>query len=139
MILAGSRGTGKTQLAADYAMELAKELEGMRCDDTPIVYTTAMDMFASMRGDQFGVDPGAKFAAAHFLIVDEVQVRNETEWERDVLTHLIDKRYGSMRATLLIGNIRENELVAALGPSIIDRSRDGGGILFCDWPSLRTG
>jgi len=49
----------------------------------------------------------------------------------------IDKRYGSMRATLLIGNIRENELVAALGPSIIDRSRDGGGIIFCDWPSLR--
>ena len=70
-----------------------------------------------------------ELARARILVLDEIQERGNTEWEDRVLTHLIDKRYGAMLPTILIANLKPNELKERLGPSIIDRMHEGGGLL----------
>lgn len=156
VIMLGNRGTGKTQMAAAYSKEFCcrehnKTRYGLtRSDGTyaspslynipdVVIYTTAMDMLIDLRSHQTDKckETIAKYTDIPLLIVDEIQVRSETEWERDMLTAVIDKRYGAVKATLLIGNVKPSELVGVLGSSIVDRSNDGGGIINCDWPSFR--
>jgi len=137
-VLIGGRGTGKTQMVALYARRLAELWSGMQAEDTPIVYRTAKEMLAEIRIgiNETGQMPD-RFVKARLLIVDEIQVRSETEDQRDNLTLLIDKRYGAMKATVLIGNLKQDELQAALGASICDRVRDGGCVIPFTWQSFR--
>lgn len=138
VILAGTRGSGKTQMAAEYAKIAAKRLQGMRQDDTPILYRTAKELLGEIRMSMNETGRFAQqFSKCPLLIIDEVQVRTETEDQRDNLTLLIDKRYAEMRPTLIIGNLSPKELQTALGTSIMDRTRDGGAVLFCEWKSFR--
>jgi DNA replication protein DnaC len=74
---------------------------------------------------------------AAFLIIDEAQVRGETKFEDDLLTHLIDKRYDGERATMLITNLGRKEFAATLSPSIISRIHQIGCGIDCNWQSYR--
>lgn len=141
VIIVGKRGSGKTQMATAYTRDVC----GRQWRDgdfymKPIVrYTTAMDALADIRkhqNDAFDVAM-KRYTECPLLIIDEIQVRSETEWERDILTAIIDKRYGWIKPTLMIGNLNATELKACLGASIMDRAREGGAIVSCDWDSFR--
>ncbi len=71
------------------------------------------------------------------LVIDEIQQRGETEFENRLLAYLIDRRYGDMLDTILIGNLTPTALADSLDPSIVDRLRETGGIIECTWPSFR--
>ena len=71
------------------------------------------------------------------LVLDEIQVRSDTEWENSVLTDLIDSRYAAVRSTLLIANLERSALAASLGDSVASRLEETGTIIPCDWPSFR--
>jgi DNA replication protein DnaC len=72
------------------------------------------------------------------LVIDELQERSESAWENRLLTHIIDKRYGDERPTLLISNLTAAELTASLGDSITDRMRQGGGMIEITGQSHRV-
>lgn len=124
--LVGGRGTGKTRLAIEVCRRA--NAKGTR-------YMAAMDVFLRLQScyrkgaSESELAVLQELARARILVLDEIQERGNTEWEDRVLTHLIDKRYGAMLPTILIANLKPNELKERLGPSIIDRMHEGGGLL----------
>lgn len=133
--LCGSRGTGKTQLAAT----IAKTYAG--AGKAPL-YATAMGFFLDIkesfegkRSEKAVIDA---YCGPSLLILDELQERGETPWEDRLLTHLIDRRYGAMRDTLLITNQNQTKFLDAIGNSVASRIVETGGVAFCDWPSYRV-
>jgi DNA replication protein DnaC len=133
--IVGNRGTGKTQLAA----EIIKDLEPDRA-----TYTTAMALFLRIRAtfDKAATenqkDIVRELSRTPLLVIDEMQERAESAWENQMLTHIIDGRYGNERPTILISNLTAGELTASLGDSITDRMRQGGGIIEITGASHRV-
>jgi len=135
VVLVGKRGTGKTQMAACFARELA----GM--DGVEPWYTTLADFYGAIRRsfDAGNGDPRPRARAVGALFLDECHERFETVMEDLELTRLVDARYGEMRATMLIANLRVDELPKALGASATSRIQECGVVIECDWPSFREG
>ena len=124
--LVGGRGTGKTRLAIEVARRISAK--GTK-------YVTAMDVFLRLQAcyrksaEETELSILKELGSARVLILDEVQERGNTEWEDRILTHLIDKRYGNMLPTIVIANLKPEELKDRLGPSIMDRMHAAGGLL----------
>jgi len=134
--LVGKRGTGKTQLAVATAKAAADA--GKR----PF-YCTAMGFYIDIKEtfrDKSGTEKAVidRYAQPSLLIIDEVQERGETPWEDRLLTHLIDRRYGAQKDTLLISNQTRENFLLSVGESIASRIIETGGVAVCDWPSYRT-
>lgn len=135
LALVGRRGTGKTQLAVEVAKTAA--MAGKR----PL-YSTAMEFFLLVK-ECFREAGGSgrrvieNYSIPDLLILDEVQERGETAWEDRLLTHLVDRRYQSMRDTILISNQTREAFLAAIGDSVSSRLVEDGGVAVCDWNSYR--
>ena len=132
--LIGPRGTGKTRLAAEALRNFSPD-KGL--------YVTAMGLFLRIRAS-FGKisretesDIVNELAGAPILILDEIQERSNSAWEDRVLTHIIDRRYGSMAPTIVIANLTLADLVASLGESIASRITETGGAIEIAGPSHR--
>jgi len=149
----GKRGTGKTQMAREIALNACfsnpcfpAKREGKwsaTYEPRPSLYYKAMDIFIELK-NSFGRNdqPSEKQIIANlvdavFLVIDEAHVRGETKYEDDKLTHILDKRYDAMRATMLITNIPRNEFAKQLSPSILSRIEEIGGGIECNWESYR--
>lgn len=132
----GKRGTGKTRLSCEVLRDGAPH-EGR--------YTTAMGIFLDLRNSFRSTEGPSeaqvieRLSSATLLIIDEIQERGNTEWEDRILTHILDKRYGAMRPTLLIGNLTVQELKDTLGTSITSRLNETGAIMEITGPSYRNG
>lgn len=134
--LIGPRGSGKTQLATYLAWHLVHDI-GMSA-----AYTRADDFFESVRRE---FDDGGKQGAVlarlvrvGLLVMDELQDRKvESQFERQEFNRLIDKRYSACLPTILIGNETPEAFAANVGPSIVSRMQEGGGMLVVDLPSFR--
>jgi len=148
----GKRGTGKTQMAREIALNacfanphLPKREWTMAHDPKfrPARYFKAMDIFIKLKA---GFNRPSKpdeeeviemLIEAVFLVIDEAHVRGETKYEDDKLTHILDKRYDAMRATMLITNLPRNEFAKQLSPSVLNRIEEIGGGIECNWESYR--
>lgn len=136
--LIGKRGTGKTLAAC----HMARYWSWARQGRDSIRYIHVAEMLSSIRyASTDGGRPEHQvvddWAQIGLLIVDEVQDRRESDWEQQTLSWLIDKRYGTGRPTLLISNLLPAEFAKSLGPSIVDRMRETGVIVECNWESFR--
>ena len=135
--LVGTRGAYKTQLAV--------ELLRLVCwRGKPGLYRRVMEFFVDLKSSYNGGDETeaavlARYAAPAILILDEAHERGGTTWESSMLNLLIDKRYAAMKDTVLIANLTRAELPAALGPSIMRRLDDTGGIVECAWGRMGQG
>lgn len=134
--LLGNRGPGKTQLAEQV-------IKGATATERTALYTRAMSIFLEIRAT-YGTEDAElavvrKFRDPQLLVIDEIQVRGDSDWEGKVLDHTIDLRYGDMGDTLIVGNLMPDALCASLGPSIMDRLNETGRIIECTWPSFRKG
>lgn len=135
--LLGERGTGKTQIAVN---SIAKCCAIGR----PALYVKAMDVFLWVRSafkdeSVSELDALAEFLSPRLLVIDEVSERGETPYEDRLLVYLIDKRYDAMHDTILIANQTAQAFAESMGPSIVDRLRECGGLIDCSWPSFRGG
>ncbi len=137
LALIGGNGPGKTQMA----VELAKD--AMRAG-SKAHYTTAVEMIMHFKE---AYNPNSKetervimaqYRRYGLLVIDEYHEKRETDWERQILFELINKRYADMTDTILISNLAASGMAGIVGPSINDRMREGGGIIECNWPSFRT-
>jgi len=129
----GKRGTGKTQMAASMALALALH-KGLRPS-----YQRLSDYFAAVKRsfDTSERDPRRMAAMVPVLVLDECQERYESQFEDLELTRLIDTRYGEKRATVLIANLKPEELAASMGASVSSRIQECGAVIECNWPSYR--
>jgi len=133
--LCGGRGTGKTQLAASCAREVA-------ILNKKTWYKTAMGFFLDIKesfdGKRSEKEVIDRYCSPSLLILDEMQERGETPWEDRLLTHMIDRRYGDEKDTLLISNQNQEAFLKSVGESISSRISETGGVALCNWPSYRT-
>jgi DNA replication protein DnaC len=134
--LVGIRGSGKTQLAVEIIRRNAYKHHRRS------QFCSAMEFFMEVKAGY--KDEGApekevleKFCKPSLLVIDEMGKRSDTEWENRLLYELINRRYNALRDTLIISNQEAKELEAALGPSIVSRMRETGGIIECNWDSYR--
>lgn len=134
--LIGTRGTGKTQLAVDlvrWCCEVGRSAS----------YLKVMDFFTGIRATfrSDAEETEAKVIDRHaepwYLVIDNVDRRGSSDWEDRLLTHLIDKRYDRCMGTVLIANLDEKAFATHVGADIVDRIRDGGGLIVADWPGFR--
>lgn len=135
-VLSGSNGPGKTFAAA--ALVNAFCLDGRSA-----FYSTAHDFFMAVKAC-FGGEPGRKlleldqrFQRYELLVIDEFEKRSDSDWENNLLHSLLDARYARELATVLVTNKDPKQLHDYVPLGILDRIREGGGIVHCDWPSLR--
>ena len=134
--LIGPRGTGKTQLAQGAIAHCTAFGDTAK-------YCRAMDLFMHIqacfgdRATESQITVLNQYRHPNILVVDELQERKSSEWEKHTLTNIVDHRYGEELDTIIIANLTAGKLREALGASIVDRMRETGGIIECDWTSFR--
>ena len=70
-----------------------------------------------------------KLLLPHLLVIDEFNVRSETQWENTVLDNIVDKRYDNGVPTIIITNHTKDGVMKSLGSSISRRLEEIGGIV----------
>jgi len=136
-VLLGDRGTGKTQSAVCAIGYCCRKI-GYNA-----MYAKAFDVFLSIRSGSSKsndtTEQGAvkEYLKPHLLVIDAYEVRGNTEFENRTLNHIIDKRYDSMKPTILISNEKPENFIASVGESFVDRMADSGGIIIFKGDSKR--
>ena len=136
LALVGWRGNGKTQMAVELIKLRCQHLKSAR-------FVTAVEFFMHVKRsykpdwEESEIDVLAQFRKYSLLVIDEIGKCGETEWQNTLLFELLNRRYNSMKDTILICNRTKEEFEAMIGPSLASRMNEGGGILVCDWPSFR--
>jgi DNA replication protein DnaC len=163
--LLGARGTGKTQMAVELIRFLARHrvAQGVKPAHTLerwawsyyrgspptkgfALYSNTMDFFLRLRktfqpgADEKENDVLDDYIRPSLLILDEAHDRRGSDWENQMFTYLIDRRYQSAsKQTVFIANQSKGEFEDNIGCSIADRLQECGGIVECNWQSFRRG
>lgn len=147
LVLHGPRGRGKTGMAAWWAWKRGQT------GKSPGTYSTAYELFARIRrswhpsSQQAEWDALRPYQRTPYLAVDQLhQCRALTAgddkaalWERMALAELLDYRYREGKTTILLATLEtQEELRQALDADILDRVKESGGIIKCDWQSYRA-
>jgi len=133
--LVGPRGDGKSEMAA--ALVRAFCLRGRWA-----VFSEAGDYFLELDHAREMESRSALLVEADYLkpdvlVLDAMEERATTEAKDRMLTRLIRKRHDALKRTLMVSNETPDQFKARVGETIADRIHDGGGVIECDWPSLR--
>nr|WP_279537101.1 ATP-binding protein [Pseudomonas aeruginosa] len=136
----GMPGTGKTHLATAIAGHVV-------CNSSSVTaaYRTVSAILQFVKGsfdrDSEYTESQAfeALCAPSLLIIDEVGATKATDFELATLFSVIDGRYQNLMPTIVISNLKAEELPGALGERCVDRLRENGGIAVrFDWPSKRS-
>jgi DNA replication protein DnaC len=132
--ICGDRGGGKTQLSYSIAQQTAWKQKTVK-------YTTAVEFYLEIKESYSkGISEKgvlSKYTAPGLLVLDELQERSDSDWADQLLTYILDKRYGAEKDTVLISNLKPDQFMAHVGPSIADRITETGAIIEADWGSFR--
>lgn len=136
IILTGKVGTGKTMLANCVINSLFKSKS--------VRLIKLQDMLRKVKGS-YSKDSNYSeseaieaYASFDLLILDEVGVSRDTDNDKNIIFDVLDGRYQNMLPTMIISNLNIEGINQTLGDRVVDRLRDGGGILLgCDWESYR--
>ena len=80
----------------------------------------------------------AKYHTPQLLIIDEFNVKANSDFERRMLDTIIDHRYGPHYDTIIIGNYKTKaDFEKELRDTIVSRTHEGGGVMECNWRSFR--
>ncbi len=137
-VFCGKPGTGKTHLACAIGNHV------ISAHGNSVLFTTVFDVIQRVKAT-FGNSEQSEravmqsFAAPDLLILDEVGVQFGTDFEKVIITDIINRRYNDMRPTIILSNLSEAELGEYLGARVMDRmSEGGGGVMAFDWGSYRS-
>lgn len=139
LVFCGLPGTGKTHLATAIGNHILRE------QGRAVLFATVMKALRSVK-ETWHKDSERKerdvlriLLEPDLLILDEVGVQFGSDTERMILFEIINSRYESMRPTILLSNLPEEELGAYIGVRTLDRMQEGGGaVVAFDWESYRA-
>ena len=122
LLLIGNNGTGKTHLATAIAR---------RClDDGRSVYMDSVPHLLDMLRAGYN-EPGSyeyrmqQLADVFLLVLDDLGMEKLTEWAREHLFQVIDRRLGARKAMVLTSNTPINLMAGTLGKAICSRLQEG--------------
>ncbi len=136
LILSGGVGTGKTLLACSIAKAIMAK--------SSVRIITATDLFQEIK-DSWGKDSDKNekqvvnyYGRLDLLIIDEIGVGTNSEFESNTLFRFIKNRNDEMKPTILISNLGSDEFRECVDKRTRDRLReDGGKMVSFDWESYR--
>jgi DNA replication protein DnaC len=135
--LIGAIGNGKTRMLNAVVNEFC--LEGRSAK-----YVDAADYIAGVRACWKSPEAGAeeRYVQQHLrfslLAVDEMTMRRGTPDENAILLRLFKKRDDAGVTTAVAGNYEsKQEFEEMVDARIADRMCEAGGVIFCNWSSLR--
>lgn len=137
-VFCGKPGTGKTHLACAIGNHVMNNF------GNSVSFVTVFEVIQRVKatyggGDKSESDVMRSFAQVDLLILDEVGVQFGTEFEKVIITDIINRRYSDMRPTIIMSNLTSDELSEYLGVRVVDRMYEGGGgVLAFDWDSYRS-
>lgn len=144
LILCGNPGTGKTHLACAIGGAAVKAHRSVlfvglsELIDRVFGAWRSRPSSGSGSGAGAGGDPLEALASVDLLIIDEIGSAAGSDAEKRLLFQIVNRRYESVRSTILISNLRPDALVKALGERTVDRFRETGEIVAFTWRSYRT-
>lgn len=136
-LIGSRRGTGKTQIGVELMKDAVVQLR-------PAFFTTAVEFFMRIKetyrkdSHQSEADVIACLCTPFLLVIDEIGKRGGSEWENTLLFELINRRYNACKSTVVIDNRTLKDFSETIGPSIVSRMNESGGIIECEWESFRA-
>lgn len=134
-VFSGAPGTGKNHLAAAIGNHLLAAGHSVLVVTIPDLMLRVRECYdegqseSSLLNDLCNVD---------LLVLDEVGIQRGSSGEKVIINQVIDRRLSSMRPVGILTNLNHGELVATLGPRVMDRLQMDGGIwVNFDWGSYR--
>lgn len=135
-LLYGNTGTGKTHLAIGVV-----KMMGVKHS---VKYATVSDLAREVRSTYSKLATQTESGILHehvkpsMLVLDEIGVGMDTEHEKLMMHDVLARRYDARRPTIMISNMRIDEVKKALGDRIVDRIKEDRGIMIqFDWESWR--
>lgn len=132
VLIHGNRGNGKTQMASGFGYDWWNR--GYYTERGKARYWTIADLFAAQKRSFTKSPPMNQplrlARECGFLILDEIDSDQNSEYDKRELRDLIDARYrADQKPTLFLTNVKPDRLRDALDYSILDRIREDGAIV----------
>jgi len=130
IIFSGTTGTGKTHLACAIANYIILN------HDKTAVFISVLNAVRRVKetyrkGSQETEREAIRwFLNPDLLILDEVGVQFGSDTEKMVLFEIINQRYENLKPTILLSNFSAENLKEFIGDRIMDRMKEGGGMLL---------
>ena len=138
--LIGPPGTGKTHLGSAIVSHVIREHK--RSASIHGVHEI-MQMLKGSFGKRAADDAETteevleRLGTQSLLVLDEIGVARDSEWQREQIFTIVDRRYRLERPTVVISNLPAAELKEVLGQRAYDRLREGSRQVLMSWPSHR--
>ena len=133
-IICGSRGTGKTQMAAELIRYSAHHRFFSRYE----VFLDYLDAVRRINDQPAADDHDVRYLAPRLVVLDEIAKAGDSAWAEQRLFHLVNARYNDLKHTVLITSASPDRIADIVGPSVADRINEGGIVIHLNWPSFRT-
>lgn len=134
----GNTGTGKSHIAVAIALHVIKNCDGTARFTSVSEINRLVRESKSYNAVHTETEIITAFGNYDLLIVDEVGIQSGTDAESRALFDVFNARYQNMKPTIVISNLNIKQLKDALGERIVDRLKEGGGlILGFNWNSYR--
>lgn len=137
LVMCGPPGTGKTHLACAIGNALLEAGHSALFMSVLGAIDRVKETFRP--GGQTKKQVLATLYETDLLILDEIGVQYGSDAEKVILYEIINGRYERVLPTILISNLPEGDLGEYLGDRVMDRMREGGGVVLAfDWQSRRS-
>jgi len=142
-ILLGGVGTGKTHLAVACGKKIAESGYLTLYTDVGSMFSCIRAAYSQVPGDRSESESEkiSRFVDPDYLILDEVGVSRNTDWEQEIFFRILGERYNQMKPMMLISNFQEEHFETFLGERLISRLIDKSSgdylNLSFDWEDYR--
>jgi DNA replication protein DnaC len=141
LFITGGCGTGKTHLACGLAylyyfenISLDPEYPEKYKYPEPPVFLPSIEFFLELK-ESFDQNYSSenqilsKYASFKFLVLDDVGAEKISDWSRQMFYALIDRRYRSLRQTIITSNLSLEQLSKTIDDRIASRIVEMGPII----------
>ena len=135
LILLGNPGTGKNHLAAAIVHEWVKSPRTALFTEVVKIIRVIKDSWRNKGEAESQILKS--FLLPDLLIIDEVGVQFGSSTEKLYITEIINDRYNALKPTILIGNLKIDELKQVIGERAVERFKEGGRVVTFTWDSWR--
>lgn len=146
LVLAGGTSTGKTHLACAIANHVIVNYAIPRYivgNKAKVIYSTFAEMIGKIKSpwETKGISQQkiySEFSDGLLLVIDEVGIQFKTDFEKDALLRIIDKRSTNSLPTIMMSNHSMADVKDFFGDRLVARiRRTGGGFLPFEWDSYK--